>query len=91
MENPESELEKRQRLRQKLQEAATEYKENPDKGWAHIGFLVRKKDTDEFEVWYYEPRQIADVTEAEVVFAEGDTFSVEFVEDVLLLEKTNQH
>ena len=89
MEQPESDLEKRERLRRKLQEAAIEYQEDPNKGWAQISFFARKNDTGEIQVWRQEPRQVAAVMETEVTFVEGDTFSVEFIEDVVLLEKTN--
>ena len=84
-EQPESELEKRERLRRKLEEAAAEYQEDRTRGWVEIGFNthVRKEETNEIQVWYYEPRQVAEVTPTEVIFAEGDAFLIEFVEDVL--------
>lgn len=63
--------------------AAREYKENPEKGWVYIGFLVKKHDTGEIQIWYYEPLQVARVDEMEVIFSEGDTFSLALIEDAI--------
>lgn len=48
---------------QKLREAAAEYKKDSENGWMHIGFLVKRKDTGELELWHQEARQVVSATE----------------------------
>lgn len=59
-----------------LREAARQYQENHEKGEVAIAFM-----TDSGDMWYM-PTQIADVTDTEIIFPDGQTFSLQYVEDV---------
>jgi len=79
-EQPESESVKRERLVDLLREAAQKYQENHEKGKVGIGFL-----TDSGDTWFIKAR-VAEVTDETVIFAEGDTFPLQYVEEVELLD-----
>lgn len=79
-ETQETATEKKERLVGILREAATAYQENHEKGEIGIGFL-----TDGGDTWYMRAR-IAEVTQDTVIFAEGDTFPLRYVEEAEPIE-----
>ena len=80
----EEEAEKRERIIATLREAARRYHENPERGRVVIEFLGDSGDS------WFQPDQVAEVSDTEIIFSDGNRFPLRYVEDVELRDEMSE-
>lgn len=82
---PESVLEKQERIKKLLLEAARLHAENPEKGIIFFGVAAKLTGRDSEELWHQEA-QVAEIRDGVVLLAEGYEVLLADIEEVELID-----